>query len=60
MCMPSAATAVPSPHAGEKSSSACALTRPATGSSGNTMERYRFAVHEDALGHPPAPIDSRS
>ena len=48
MCVPSAATAVPSPHACEMSRRACALTRSAMASLSSTIEKRRFAVYDNS------------
>jgi hypothetical protein len=51
--VPSAATAVPSPHAWEMSSWACALTRSAIASFSSAMEKCRFAVYDSSCPETP-------
>lgn len=53
MCVPSAATAVPSPHAREMPRRACALTRSATASFSSTIEKCRFATYDSSCPDTP-------
>jgi len=48
MWVPSAATAVPSPHACEMSRRACAFTRSATASFSSTIEKCLLATYDSS------------
>lgn len=53
MWVPSAATAVPSPHACEMSRRACALTRSAIASFSSTIEKCLLATYDSSCSLTP-------